>query len=227
LRKPAFVLAVAALLAALAWLYFMDDRDLNRQSASPSPTIFQEKQAKADVVPLQSSAPNRDRDGPQMQTGHVQAPADSVSEASTEQQLVNAAATQFDLSKLTPVEVDLPVDTDPAAIEKGGTESIATEGPATLPEEAVSAPVEAPIENKLNPTAQSDVDDGPSPLASAIEASTVSVDEAPQELPVTPPPTTPSTGPAADEGEFENTESDPRAIIDFLIRKRAQQPGSQ
>ena len=369
LRKPAYLFAVAVLLPALVWFNFRDDQNPNRQASSLSPKFPQEKQTKADVKPIPSSAPNKRLGAPQMGPVQIQGPSDSVYKIPTEQQLMNTAAVppdqsaspmavpptvrpeeiaappmesspdaptvellaadspedvgqpknilsqEFSLSthhdrpltsiaennlkrsadqspstaaarhnfsKLKPLVVERPINTDPATLEKrykenaehpsptlkpdeiaasdekaeaaeivsdasplstapvtsetdappvfsekkGGTESVATEVTSTLPA-TTSTPVEAPSEIKLDQAIKSDFVDAPSPSASDIDASTARVDEQPQGLAVTPLPATTLAKPTAGELQFQETESDPSAIIDFVIRKRSQQPGNQ
>jgi hypothetical protein len=81
---------------------------------------------------------------------------------------------------------------------------------------------EAPAEIKPEQTTPSDPVDAPSPEVPPIDAAAAVADEQPQAL-----SNTALAEPPAGEPVFQDTENDPRAIIDFVIRKRSRQTGNQ
>lgn len=233
LRKPACLLAVAVLLPALVWFNFKDEPYPERHASSLSPEFHQESQTKAGVKPIQSSAPNKQLGAPPMKSSQ-NAPtvkllvADDSEDVAQPENLLSqesSLSTHHDRPLKSIAEPPVTSETDAPPVlseEKGGIELVAAELTFT-----VSTPVEAPGEIKPDQATQSDVVDAPSSSASEIDASTALVDEQPQELSVTPLPVTTLAQPAADELQFQDTESDLRAIIDFVIRKRSQEPGNQ
>ena len=95
------------------------------------------------------------------------------------------------------------------------------------PAPAVEADKNAPPNVKAEAAEMVSADrvDRPTPSASPMDASTAVVDAPPERLAAPPSPATAQTEPTTGQLEGRNTEMDPRAIIDFVIRKRSMQSG--
>ncbi|MGD9097790.1 MAG: hypothetical protein PVF97_06865, partial [Desulfobacterales bacterium] len=87
---------------------------------------------------------------------------------------------------------------------------------------AASSSLDPPGEIIQDQTTQSDLTDAPSTSASTLDAADALVDRQDQALPASV-----EAKPLAGETVLQDTESDPSAIIDFVIRKRSRQQSDQ
>jgi type II secretory pathway predicted ATPase ExeA len=193
------------------------------QSALPMvvlPTVRSEKNAAPPMASSQAAPPIELPAADDLED--VAQPADPHSPASS-----SSPPDKRPSKSITEPPVINETDAPPVRYEKkGGTEPVAAEVTTTLPA-AASTPAAASGKIKPDQAAQLDVVDTLSPSRSEIDSSVILDVEQPQEPSVMPLSTTALTEPDAGVPQFPIIDTDPSAIIDFVIRKRTEQSSNQ
>ena len=285
LQKPAYLLALGFLIAALVWFGFRDDPSFRRPRSAPSSSAVMQDNASPAVEATQSSGSNDAiPDAPQGElppAGHsdgnlpsdtlrLQEPSPSTEhirpvKPTAEHDLNRPAAqspfndsARHNRSRLAPLEVSLPIRTATATSEKRAINN--QERPRSIPNLEKMAEPGEPVAttdildhasrlsaipligepdappmptDKAGATGRVDAEVTSVPPATAPIAlgpanknrpDQAAISDSTDEAPMVPsrksPMDIPSDEPHAGQLQLQNTESDPRNIIDFVIKKR-------